>query len=78
MANLDAPPEPKVERLSAYVLTVMRSWSPSVIPAADYVDVAHSIAVACLEHPSSDPAEDADRARGARVLRGRSVRGVRG
>ena len=50
---------PAVERLAAYTLGVMNDWPRALIPGADYASIAHDIAEASLEKPSSDPHADA-------------------
>jgi len=50
---------PAVESLAAYTLSVMNDWPPSIIAHADYGKIAHDIAAASLERPSSEPPADA-------------------
>jgi hypothetical protein len=55
----EAPPDPKLVKLKAYTLGVMRDWPPAKIPAVDYEPLAEDIARAALERGTAAPHEDA-------------------
>jgi hypothetical protein len=55
----DAPMTPARAHLEQYVLDVMNGWRRPVLPTADYASVAHDIAGAALEKPSTYPEQDA-------------------